>query len=92
MPSKATVIASRSTHPCVIPALPFCDAELRAPKPKSEHYPKQINTLGDNICKHRLDLNLRQKQVADQIHPNVKVFKKRAGTISSLIGWTKLLR
>jgi DNA-binding transcriptional regulator YiaG len=67
MPSKATVIASRSTHPCVIPALPFFDAELRAPKPKSEHYPKQINTLGDNICKHRLDLNLRQKQVADQI-------------------------
>jgi transcriptional regulator with XRE-family HTH domain len=51
----------------LIPALPFCHAELRAPKPKSEHYPKEISTLGDHIRKHRLDHNLMQKQVADQI-------------------------
>jgi transcriptional regulator with XRE-family HTH domain len=47
--------------------LPFCHAELRAPKPKSDHYPKEISTLGDHIRKHRLDLKLLQKQVADHI-------------------------
>jgi len=47
--------------------LPFCHAELRAPKPKPERYPKEINTLGDHIRKRRLDLGLLQKQVADQI-------------------------
>jgi transcriptional regulator with XRE-family HTH domain len=51
----------------LIPALPFCHAELRAPKPKSDHYPKEISTLGDHIRKHRLDLKLLQKQLADKI-------------------------
>ena len=50
-----------------IPALPFCHAELRASKPNSIRYPKEINTLGDHIRTHRLDLNLLQKQVANQI-------------------------
>ena len=47
--------------------MPFCHAELRAPKPKSEHYPTEISTLGDHIRARRLDLKLLQKQVADQI-------------------------
>jgi len=47
--------------------LPFCHAELRAPKPKPVCYPKQINTLGDHIRTHRLDLNLLQKEVGEQI-------------------------
>jgi transcriptional regulator with XRE-family HTH domain len=47
--------------------LPFCHAELRASKPKPNHYPKQIKTLGDHIRAHRLDLKLLQKKVADQI-------------------------
>ena len=51
----------------LIPALPFCHAELRAAKPKSEHYPTEISTLGDHIRKHRLDLNRIQRQVAEQI-------------------------
>jgi transcriptional regulator with XRE-family HTH domain len=51
----------------LIPAFPFCHAELRASKPNSIRYPKKINTLGDHICKRRLDLNLLQKQVADRI-------------------------
>jgi transcriptional regulator with XRE-family HTH domain len=50
--------------------LPFCHAELRAPKPKSEHYPKEINTLGDHIRTRRLNLKLLQKQVAKQIGVN----------------------
>ena len=51
----------------LIPALPFCHAELRSPKPKSEHYPKEISTLGDHIRSRRLGLNLLQGQVAEQI-------------------------
>jgi transcriptional regulator with XRE-family HTH domain len=51
----------------LILALPFCHAELRAPKPKSDHYPKGISTLGDHIRKRRLDLKLLQMQVAEQI-------------------------
>jgi transcriptional regulator with XRE-family HTH domain len=51
----------------LIPALPFCHAELRASKSNSVSYTKQINSLGDHIRTHRLDLKLLQKQVADQI-------------------------
>lgn len=48
-------------------ALPFCHLELRAARRKPATYPKQINSLGDHIRARRLDLNLLQKQVADQI-------------------------
>jgi transcriptional regulator with XRE-family HTH domain len=51
----------------LIPALPFCHAELRASKPKPTAYPKQINTLGDHLRTRRLDLKLLQKQVSEQI-------------------------
>ncbi len=47
--------------------MPFCHAELRIAKPKSERYPKQLNTLGDHIRARRIDLGLLQRQVADQI-------------------------
>jgi transcriptional regulator with XRE-family HTH domain len=51
--------------------LPFCHFEIRDPRPKPSQYPKQINTLGDYLRARRLDLNLLQRQVADQIgvHP-----------------------
>lgn len=47
--------------------MPFCHAELRAPKPKSEQHPKEINTLGDHIRTRRLNLRLIQRQLAEQI-------------------------
>jgi transcriptional regulator with XRE-family HTH domain len=47
--------------------LPFCHAQLRTSKPKSDRYPKEINTLGDHIRTRRLDLNLLQRQVGEQI-------------------------
>jgi len=50
-----------------IPALPFCHFETKAAKPKSERYPKQMNTLGDHIRAHRIDLGLFQSAVAVQI-------------------------
>jgi transcriptional regulator with XRE-family HTH domain len=53
-----------------IPALPFRHAELRSEKPRSEHYPKEINTLGEHIRTRRLNLKLLQKQVAEQIGVN----------------------
>jgi DNA-binding transcriptional regulator YiaG len=51
----------------LIPALPFCHAELRAPKPAPSRYPKEINTLGDHVRRRRLDLELFQSDVAEQI-------------------------
>jgi transcriptional regulator with XRE-family HTH domain len=55
----------------LIPALPFCHRELRAVKPKSDRYPKELNTLGDHIRARRFDLGLFQSQVAELIgvHP-----------------------
>ena len=47
--------------------MPFCHSELRAARPKSERYPKELKSLGDHIRARRLDLKLLQKQVADQI-------------------------
>ena len=51
--------------------MPFCHAELRAAKPKSDCYPKELNTLGDHIRARRIDLGLFQSEVAAQIgvHP-----------------------
>jgi DNA-binding XRE family transcriptional regulator len=40
---------------------------LKAPKPASPKYPKELKSLGDHIRKRRLDLGLFQKQVAEQI-------------------------
>jgi DNA-binding XRE family transcriptional regulator len=37
---------------------------LRASKPISPAYPLELNTLGDHLRKHRLDLGLLQKDVA----------------------------
>ena len=48
-------------------ALPFCHFELRAARRKPANYPKEINSLGDHIRARRLDLNLLQKQAADEI-------------------------
>ena len=47
--------------------MPFCHAELRAAKPKPSCYPKKISTLGDHIRSRRLDLDLFQSDVAEQI-------------------------
>jgi DNA-binding transcriptional regulator YiaG len=47
--------------------LPFCQSQIRLPKPKPTAYPIKINTLGDHIRNRRLDLSLFQKQVADQL-------------------------
>lgn len=47
--------------------MPFCHAELRTAKPKSERYPKELKSLGDHIRSRRIDLGLFQSQVADLI-------------------------
>ena len=50
-----------------IPALPFCHAEIRVAKPKSDRYPNELKSLGDHIRARRIDLVLFQSQVAEQI-------------------------
>lgn len=50
-----------------IPALPFCDITLKAPKPLSSQYPQTLTTLGDHLRKKRLDLKLIQRDVAKML-------------------------
>lgn len=50
-----------------MPALPFCHVHLKARKPESRAYPKELKTIGDHIRKRRLDLHLFQRDVAEQI-------------------------
>ncbi|MDP9097482.1 MAG: helix-turn-helix domain-containing protein, partial [Verrucomicrobiota bacterium] len=45
-------------------ALLFCRVRLNGKKPKDQAYPREIKTLGDAVRKMRLDLGLRQKDVA----------------------------
>ncbi len=49
----------------------FCYVRLKAPKPPSFKYPKELKTLGDHVRKRRLDLGLLQKRVAEQIGVDV---------------------
>ena len=44
--------------------LPFCHFTLKAPKPLSKAYPRELKTIGDHLRKKRLDLKLLQKDVA----------------------------
>ncbi|HUQ15979.1 MAG TPA: helix-turn-helix transcriptional regulator [Gemmatimonadales bacterium] len=52
-----------SPHPH--PALPFCHAHLKAPRPLPCAYPQALVTIGDHLRKHRLDLGLLQREVAE---------------------------
>jgi transcriptional regulator with XRE-family HTH domain len=53
-----------------IPALPFCHARLQGSRPLSHAYPQALVTIGDHIRKRRLDLKLRQRDVADRLGTN----------------------
>ncbi len=48
----------------------MCQIVLKAPKPLSPEYPKQLKKLGDHIKKRRLDRGLTQRQVASIIGVN----------------------
>lgn len=45
-------------------ALLFCRVRLTGGKPKNKAYPTEIKTIGDAIRKKRLDLGLKQQDVA----------------------------
>jgi transcriptional regulator with XRE-family HTH domain len=53
------------------PALPFCHLPLRARKPPSPGYPLQPQTLGEHLKKRRLDLGLRQKDLARRLETSL---------------------
>ncbi|MFH2069131.1 MAG: helix-turn-helix transcriptional regulator [Candidatus Omnitrophota bacterium] len=44
--------------------MPFCRIVLRTKRPLPAAYPKELKTLGNHLRKKRLDLKLRQKDVA----------------------------
>ena len=43
----------------------MCHVHLRGQKPRNPAYPKEIQTLGDQIRARRMDLGLLEKQVAE---------------------------
>jgi len=47
-----------------IPALPRCHRLLKCLKPRGKDYPEEPNALGEHIKRRRLDLGLRQRDVA----------------------------
>jgi len=59
IPSRDLCNFRTNTH-----ALHFCDVTLSAKKPLFGAYPKTLVTLGDHLRKKRLDLKLRQIDVA----------------------------
>jgi transcriptional regulator with XRE-family HTH domain len=57
-----------------IPAFPFCHVTLRGQKPRNG-YPEAPETLGEHLLKRRLDLGLRQKDVAEKLGANPKSYE-----------------
>ena len=47
--------------------MPFCHVTLRGQKPPRPDYPPEVETLGDRIRARRIDLGLRQRDVAEMI-------------------------
>jgi len=58
---------TRCYHKLKIPAFPFCRVVLKADKSTDPCYPKEVKTWGDRIRTRRLDLGVRQKDVATHL-------------------------
>lgn len=56
----------------VIRLLAFCKLALRSSKPRSSAYPKELKTIGNHLRARRLDLCLRQRDVAKKLSVNVQ--------------------
>lgn len=54
--------------------MPFCHVTLRGRKPRPG-YPEHPATLGEHLKKRRLDLGLRQKDVARELGVNFKTYE-----------------
>jgi transcriptional regulator with XRE-family HTH domain len=49
-------------------SLPICNIVLKAQKPNKKPYPKELVTYGDHLRQRRLDLDLKQSEVAKIIN------------------------
>lgn len=79
LPAHSELIANEQQN--LLVALPFCNVVLNAQKPILKGYPVEVKTIGDRIKKHRLDLGLKQKDVADQLGvsiSNIAYFERNA--------------
>jgi transcriptional regulator with XRE-family HTH domain len=47
--------------------LPFCHLQFQALRPVPPAYPRELRTLGDQLGRHWLDLNLCHREVADRL-------------------------
>ena len=55
--------------------MPFCKAVLRAKKPVSAAYPREIKTIGDHLKKKRLALKMLQKEAAAKLQTTVCTYR-----------------
>jgi transcriptional regulator with XRE-family HTH domain len=69
--------------------LPRCHLTLKCPKPRRKDYPEEPKTLGEHLKRRRLDLGLRQRDVAVEIGVTAETFCKwelgRAEPLARLI-------
>src|SRR5262249_16941851 len=57
-----------------VPAFPLCRVTLRGQTPRPG-YPEEPVTIGQHLKRRRLDLGLRQKDVAEQLGVNQKTYE-----------------
>lgn len=59
--------------------MPYCRIRLKAQIPKGSAYPKELRTIGDHLRAKRLDLGLKQRELAKTI----------GATESAVVSWEK---
>jgi len=65
-------------------ALPFCKVALRAKKPLSAAYPKELKTVGDHLRRRWLELKLLQEDVAERLGTTPCTLRNWEKNMSSL--------
>lgn len=94
MESKRTGVGNHPGTRTRIPALPFCEWKLTAPKPRvfPKGYPFQPRSLGELIRKRRMDLGLTQERLAELLGRSTRsvIEWENDESVPLARGWPKL--
>lgn len=73
--------------------MPFCHVTLRGQKPPPPGYPTHPETLGEHLKKRRLDLGLRQRDVAERLGVCAESVRnwERGHTEPALASWPAVI-
>jgi DNA-binding transcriptional regulator YiaG len=78
--TSTAACAIRTSRSCRV-ALPFCHLRLSATRPRRKGYPEAPQGLGEHLRKRRMDLGLRQADVA-------RTLRVKTGTLRGWeVGW-----